>query len=92
MWQQVQGSISMVAARNKDTLATLLQCVTISLLILFKWKRDVAPPPVQCLLVGGYLSLLGHPLIIPCSILAALMTEINRQRLGVLREVFGLCY
>ncbi|PBK80887.1 hypothetical protein ARMGADRAFT_1146905, partial [Armillaria gallica] len=50
VWQQVQGSISTVAARNKDALATLLQCVTISPLILFKWKRDVAPPPVQCLL------------------------------------------
>ncbi|PBK84354.1 hypothetical protein ARMGADRAFT_1088395 [Armillaria gallica] len=50
MWQQVQGSISTVAVQNKDALATLLQCVTISPLILFKWKRDAAPPPVQCLL------------------------------------------
>ncbi|KAK0474221.1 hypothetical protein IW261DRAFT_1423093 [Armillaria novae-zelandiae] len=50
VWQQVQDSISTVTPRNKDALAALLQCVTISPLILFKWKRDAAPPAVQCLL------------------------------------------
>ncbi|KAK0462746.1 hypothetical protein IW261DRAFT_1576241 [Armillaria novae-zelandiae] len=50
VWQQVQDSISTITAQNKDALAALLQCVTISPLILFKWKRDAAPPAVQCLL------------------------------------------
>ncbi|KAK0483888.1 hypothetical protein IW261DRAFT_1561674 [Armillaria novae-zelandiae] len=50
VWQQVQDSISTVTPRNKDALAALLQRVTISPLILFKWKRDAAPPAVQCLL------------------------------------------
>ncbi|SJL11291.1 uncharacterized protein ARMOST_14694 [Armillaria ostoyae] len=50
VWQQVQGSISAVAPRNKDAITTLLHCVTISPLILFKWARDAAPPLVQCLM------------------------------------------
>ncbi|SJL18389.1 uncharacterized protein ARMOST_21977 [Armillaria ostoyae] len=50
VWQQIQGSISAVAPRNKDAITTLLHCVTISPLILFKWARDAAPPLVQCLM------------------------------------------
>ncbi|KAK0186418.1 hypothetical protein F5146DRAFT_1142789 [Armillaria mellea] len=40
----------MVAAWNKDAIVTLIQCVTISPLILFKWNKDAAPIPVQILL------------------------------------------
>ncbi|KAK0189625.1 hypothetical protein F5146DRAFT_1001866 [Armillaria mellea] len=50
LWQQVQGSVSTVAAWNKDAIVTLIQCVTISPLILFKWNKDAAPIPVQSLL------------------------------------------
>ncbi|KAK0185393.1 hypothetical protein F5146DRAFT_1005381 [Armillaria mellea] len=50
LWQQVQGSVSMVTAQNKDAIATLIQCVTVSPLILFKWNKDAAPIPVQSLL------------------------------------------
>ncbi|KAK0183877.1 hypothetical protein F5146DRAFT_1146473 [Armillaria mellea] len=50
LWQQVQGSMSMVAAQNKDAIVTLIQCVTISPLILFKWNKDATPIPVQSLL------------------------------------------
>ncbi|SJL06527.1 uncharacterized protein ARMOST_09868 [Armillaria ostoyae] len=50
VWQQVQGSISAVMPCNKDTITTLLHCVMISPLILFKWARDAAPPLVQCLM------------------------------------------
>ncbi|KAK0186231.1 hypothetical protein F5146DRAFT_1004388 [Armillaria mellea] len=46
LWQQVQGSMSMVAAQNKDAIVTLIQCVTVSPLILFKWNKDAAPIPV----------------------------------------------
>ncbi|KAK0183793.1 hypothetical protein F5146DRAFT_1188623 [Armillaria mellea] len=44
------GSVSTVATRNKDAIATLIQCVTISPLILFKWNKDAAPIPMQSLL------------------------------------------
>ncbi|KAK0197398.1 hypothetical protein F5146DRAFT_1130261 [Armillaria mellea] len=50
LWQQVQGSMSMVTARNKDAIAALIQCVTVSPLILFKWNKDATPIPMQSLL------------------------------------------
>ncbi|KAK0185088.1 hypothetical protein F5146DRAFT_1228388 [Armillaria mellea] len=50
LWQQVQGSMSTVTAQNKDAIATLIQCVTVSPLILFKWNKDATPIPVQSLL------------------------------------------
>ena len=55
LWQQVQGSVSTVATRNKDAIATLIQCVTVSPLILFKWNQDAVPIPVQSLLVCSFL-------------------------------------
>ncbi|KAK0197384.1 hypothetical protein F5146DRAFT_1155456 [Armillaria mellea] len=50
LWQQVQGSMSTVAARNKDAIVALIQCVTVSPLILFKWNKDATSIPMQSLL------------------------------------------
>ncbi|KAK0478120.1 hypothetical protein IW261DRAFT_1565107 [Armillaria novae-zelandiae] len=59
VWQQVQDSISTVTPRNKDALAALLQCVTISPLILFKWNFDDRDkPPVLRSVERGLWSLL----------------------------------
>ncbi|KAK0477449.1 hypothetical protein IW261DRAFT_1421144 [Armillaria novae-zelandiae] len=59
VWQQVQDSISTITPRNKDALAALLQCVTISPLILFKWNFDDRDkPPVLRSVERGLWSLL----------------------------------
>ncbi|KAK0435806.1 uncharacterized protein EV420DRAFT_1487855 [Desarmillaria tabescens] len=53
IWEQVEASLNTSGPRSKDSMATLLNCATISLLILFKWSRDAAPLPVQCLMYSS---------------------------------------
>ncbi|KAK0469759.1 uncharacterized protein EV420DRAFT_1634174 [Desarmillaria tabescens] len=53
IWEQVEASLNTSGPRSKDSMAALLNCATISLLILFKWSWDAALLPIQCLMYSS---------------------------------------